>query len=292
MAQTKVRIPNSATDPAEKNLVRSLAKGFAVLHAFTAERDELTLAEVARAAGIDNATAFRFLNTLVMLGYVARVPGTRRFRLTLRCLDLGFNAIARADLRMLARPILRGLVGALNEAASIGVLDGADVVYVERIQAGIARLGVDVRIGSRVPVYSSAIGRAILAFLPRETQLAVLEARPREKLTEATVTDRAALLAILARVRADGIALSDQETVPGLRVLACPLLDADGVPLGGISVAAPALRMSAEDYLRQAGPPLIAAARALSRGLEAAGGTAAPARPPLAEPTPTRRHRP
>ncbi|TQF77782.1 helix-turn-helix domain-containing protein [Elioraea sp. Yellowstone] len=292
MAQTKVRIPNSAADPAEKNLVRSLAKGFAVLHAFTAERDELTLAEVARAAGIDNATAFRFLNTLVMLGYVARVPGTRRFRLTLRCLDLGFNAIARADLRMLARPILRDLVGALNEAASIGVLDGADVVYVERIQAGIARLGVDVRIGSRVPVYSSAIGRAILAFLPRETQLAVLEARPREKLTEATVTDRAALLAILERVRADGIALSDQETVPGLRVLACPLLDADGVPLGGISVAAPALRMSAEDYLRQAGPPLIAAARALSRGLEAAGGTAAPARPPLAEPTPTRRHRP
>lgn len=299
MSQTRVRIPNflgndtaPAADPAEKNLVRSLAKGFAVLHAFTAERDELTLAEVARAAGIDNATAFRFLNTLVMLGYVARVPGTRRFRLTLRCLDLGFNAIARADLRMQARPILRDLVGPLNEAASIGVLDGADVVYIERIQAGIARLGVDVRIGSRVPVYSSAIGRAILAYLPRETQIAVLEARPREKLTEATVTDRAALLALLDRVRADGIAFSDQETVPGLRVLACPLIDADGVPLGGISVAAPALRMSAADYLREAGPPLIAAARALSRGLEAAGGTAAPARPQPAEPAPTRRPRP
>lgn len=297
MLQTKVRIPNSRSDdapadPAEKNLVRSLAKGFAVLHAFTAERDELTLAEVAREAGVDNATAFRFLNTLVMLGYVARVPGTRRFRLTLRCLDLGFNAIARADLRMQARPILRDLVGEVNEAASIGVLDGADVVYIERIQAGIARLGVDVRIGSRVPVYSSAIGRAILAYLPRETQIAVLDARPRERLTEATVTDRDALLAILSRVRDDGIAFSDQETVPGLRVLACPLIDADGVPLGGISVAAPALRMTAEDYLRQAGPPLIAAARALSRGLEAAGGTAAPRHPPLARPTPTRRHRP
>lgn len=299
MYQTKIRNPNSrehdtapAAAPAEKNLVRSLAKGFAVLHAFTAERDELTLAEVARAAGVDNATAFRFLNTLVMLGYVARVPGTRRFRLTLRCLDLGFNAIARADLRMQARPILRDLVGPLNEAASIGVLDGADVVYIERIQAGIARLGVDVRIGSRVPVYSSAIGRAILAYLPRETQIAVLDARPRERLTEATVTDRDALLAILDRVRDDGIAFSDQETVPGLRVLACALIDADGVPLGGISVAAPALRMSADEYLRQAGPPLIAAARALSRGLEAAGGTAAPPRPPLADTPRTRRPRP
>ena len=234
----------------------------------------------------------QFEHRRVQKRYVARVAGTRRFRLTLRCLDLGFNAIARADLRMQARPILRDLVGAVNEAASIGVLDGADVVYIERIQAGIARLGVDVRIGSRVPVYSSAIGRAILAYLPRETQIAVLDARPRERLTEATVTDRAALLAILDRVREDGIAFSDQETVPGLRVLACALIDADGVPLGGISVAAPALRMTADEYLRQAGPPLIAAARALSRGLEAAGGTAAPARPQLADPTPTRRHRP
>lgn len=330
MSQTKVRIPNSsAPDPAaaearaaaaatpaeaahdapparpgaasslarsaaaphgEKNLVRSLAKGFAVLHAFTAERDELTLAEVARAAGLDNATAFRFLNTLVMLGYVARVPGTRRFRLTLRCLDLGFNAIARAELRQLARPVLRGLVGPLNEAASIGVLDGAEVVYIERIQAGIARLGVDVRIGSRVPVYSSAIGRAILAFLPRATQLAVLDARPRERLTAATLTDRDALLALLERIRKEGIALSDQETVPGLRVLACPLRDADGVPVAGISVAAPALRMSAEEYRERAGPPLIAAARALSRALEAAGGTAAPAA--LGAPSPRRRPAP
>jgi IclR family pca regulon transcriptional regulator len=67
-----------------------------------------------------------------MLGYVAQAPGTRRFRLTLRCLDLGCNMIARASLRVQARPILRDLVGELNEAASIGVLDGVEVVSIER----------------------------------------------------------------------------------------------------------------------------------------------------------------
>ncbi len=119
------------------------------------------MAEVARLAGIDNATAFRFLNMLVEIGYVDRVSDSRKFRLALKVLDLGFNAIARSDLRTRARPILRGLVGEINEAASVGVLDGADVFYVERMQAGLARLGVDIRIGSRVPAYSSAVGHAI-----------------------------------------------------------------------------------------------------------------------------------
>src|SRR4051812_43619104 len=95
----------------EKNTVQSLAKGFRVLQAFTHDQPELTMAEVGRAAGVDNATAFRFLNPLVQLGYVERIDGTRRFRLTLKCLDLGFNAIARTDLRGLARPILRSLIG-------------------------------------------------------------------------------------------------------------------------------------------------------------------------------------
>src|SRR5689334_20068416 len=108
----------------DKNTVHSLAKGFRVLQAFGGERSELTLAEVARAAGIDNATAFRFLNTLRQLGYVEKRDGTRLFHLTLKCLDLGFNAIARADLRTLARPLLRELVGPQIEAASIGVPDG------------------------------------------------------------------------------------------------------------------------------------------------------------------------
>jgi IclR family pca regulon transcriptional regulator len=263
-------------DAAEKNLVRSLAKGFAVLRAFTAERPELTLSEVAREAGLDNATAFRLLNTLLLLGLVARVPGTRRFRLTLACLDLGFNAIARSDLRTLARPLLRGLVGERVEAASIGVLDGASVVYVERVQAGLARLGVDVRIGSRVPAYSSAIGHAILAFMPGTVQRAVLSGTPRERLTERTLVDLDALLGRLATVRAAGFAVSDQETVMGLRVLAAPVRDADGVPIAGLSVAAPAFASSLEEFIGAAEDPVCSAAAALSRALQAGGSVALP----------------
>jgi IclR family pca regulon transcriptional regulator len=258
----------------DKNVVNSLAKGFRVLGAFTSEEPELVLAELARRANLDNATTFRLLNTLVMLGYVQKVGDSRKFRLTLKCLDLGFNAIGRSDLRTQARPILRGLVGEVNEAASIGVLEGTEVVYIERMQAGMTRLGVDVRIGSRVPVHSTAIGHAIVGFLPRAEQERILAAAPRKKMTERTITDVKALLKRLKQVRERGYAIADQENVTGLCVLAAPILDTDGFPVAGLSVAAPAFRMSAQAFEKAGAVPLLNAAQQLSRGLNATGGFA------------------
>jgi IclR family pca regulon transcriptional regulator len=258
----------------DKNVVQSLAKGFQVLQAFTSEEPELVLAEIARRTGLDKGTTFRLLNTLVMLNYIEKVDNTRRFRLSLKCLDLGFNAIARSDLRAQSRPILRSLVGELNEAASLGVLDGSDIVYVERIQAGLVRLGVDVRIGSRAPVYSTAIGHAILAHMPKSTQIEVLELRSRPRRTETTITDLNALLRRLKQVKSLGYALSNQENVSGLCVLAAPVLDLDGAPLAAISIAAPTMRVSANEFERVGVDPLLKAAGQLSRALQVMGGAA------------------
>jgi IclR family pca regulon transcriptional regulator len=278
MKKTDPAVPDpAAPDPAApdpKNVVQSLAKGFRVLQAFTSHEPELTLAEVARKAGMDNATAFRLLNTLVILGYVDKVGNSRLFRLSLKVLDLGFHAIARADLRTHARPILRGLVGEINEAASIGVLDGSSVMYAERVQAGLTQLGVDVRIGSRVPAYSTAVGQAILAWMPRDAQLQVLRGQPLLKLTETTITDLDALLARLEQIRAMGYALSNQETVAGLYVLAVPVLDIDGTPVAALSVAAPVHRGSLEQFKDNALEAVLAAARQLSKSLQATGGYA------------------
>ncbi|WP_208280409.1 IclR family transcriptional regulator [Massilia oculi] len=263
---------STPADP--KNTVQSLAKGFKVLQAFTAQEPELTMAEVARRADMDNATAFRFLNTLVNLGYVDKVDNSRLFRLSLKVLDLGFHAIARSDLRTHARPILRGLVGEVNEAASIGVLDGSSVMYAERVQAGLTQLGVDVRIGSRVPAYSTAVGQAILAWLPRETQAKVLAGQPMIKLTDTTITEMDALLARLDHVRDIGYALSNQETVTGLYVLAVPVFDIDGMPVAALSVAAPVHRGTLEQFKENTLEAVLAAARQLSTSLQATGGYA------------------
>ncbi|HTJ98736.1 MAG TPA: IclR family transcriptional regulator [Bordetella sp.] len=272
--------PVPADSATAKNTVQSLAKGFRLLEAFTAQEPELTMAEAARRAGLDNATAFRFLNTLVDIGYVERVPDTRLFRLTTKVLDLGFNAIAHSDLRTRARPILRELVGEVSEAASIGVLEGGDILYAERIQAGLTRLGVDIRIGSRVPAYCTAVGHSILAWLPRDTQIRILESQPRQKLTDTTVTDLDTILARLEKVRADGYAVSNQETVSGLYVIAAPVLDVDGIPLAGLSVASPAFRTSLAQFEAATVEPVRMAARNLSKVLQTGGGYTAPLHTP------------
>jgi len=261
----------AAGDAKGKNVVASLAKGFRVLEAFTAREPELLLSEVARRAGLDNATAFRFLNTLVMLGYVTKVPGTKRFCLTLKPLELGFHAIANSELRDLARPLLRNLVGELNEAASLGILEGPDIVFIERVHAGLIRLGADLRIGSRIPAYYTAIGQAVLAFLP-ETELArVLAASRIHRVAPRAPATREEVVARLVDVRRDGFALSDADSVSGLRVLAVPVLDRDGGVAAGLSVAAPTVRMPVEEFTRLAMPRLRECATQLGQGLSVVG---------------------
>jgi IclR family pca regulon transcriptional regulator len=256
-----------------KNLVQSLAKGLRILEAFTAEEPELLLSEVARRTKFDNATAFRFLNTLVMLGYVARVQNSRKFRLTLKPLELGFNAIARMDLRDIARPLLRSLVGTVNEAASLGVLDGTDVIYVERVQAGLIRLGANVRVGTRIPAYASAIGYAIMSAMPRQQVRELLQASDRVKLRPGMQISVAHLERKIDQAQKRGYALSDGDIVSGLRILAVPAVSGSGEALASLSVAAPSMRMPLERFVALALGPLQEAAKDFSRAHDAAGQT-------------------
>lgn len=259
----------SAEDP--RNIVNSLSKGLRVLEAFTAERTEMTLSELARAADIDPGTAFRMLNTLVTLGYVARVPESRRFRLTLKVVDLGLHAIGRADLRELARPILRSLVGEISEAASVGVLDGPDILYIERVRAGLIRLGVDIRIGTRIPATYSVIGQAILAFLPPRELARLLDMAPRGDAAGARRMSRSELTRTFETVRKQGYALQDSAFGNGLRILAAPVLDIDRYPVAAVSVAAPAIRLSIGEFRARALEPVRSAAADLARAIQASG---------------------
>lgn len=257
-----------------RSVVQSLAKGFRILEAFDGVREEMTLSELAQAADLDPGTTFRMLNTLVGLGYVAKVPDSKRFRLTLKILDLGFHAIAHRDLRAISRPVLRALVDDVSEAASFAVLEGSDVLYIERVRAGIARLGVDIRIGTSLPAIQSAIGQTILAFLPPEQAERIARTAPRLSIPALEVLTFEAVAPTLARIRHDGYALCLSTLTEGLRILAVPVLDPDGLPVGAISIAAPGARVGSDALAERALTPLRTAAATIARALEA-GGTIA-----------------
>ncbi|HXW38276.1 MAG TPA: EAL domain-containing protein, partial [Acidimicrobiales bacterium] len=145
-----------------KSVVQSAAKVFAVLKAFDRNLPELTVTEIAARAQLDRGTAFRLVHTLMDLGYVRGVPDSKRYRLTLKCLELGFTALAGRDLPAHARPLLREVVPAVADAGSLGMLERGEVIYVERVQTVPERLGIDRRPGSRIGAYAAALGHAIL----------------------------------------------------------------------------------------------------------------------------------
>ena len=266
----------AASNP--KNVVQSVAKAFAVLRAFDGSRPDLTIAEVAARAGLDRGTAFRLVHTLVGLGYLRPVPGDRRYRLTLKCLELGFTALQAGDLPAHAAPLLREAVPDVADAGSLGVLDRGEVIYLQRVQAGLDRGGLDRRPGSRTGAYAAALGHAILAYLPRGEQVAQLESVERVKVSERTVTDLDALLARLAEVRAQGYAVADGENAYGLRTVAAPVLDGAGAPLAAVSLTIQAGRMSLDAFVARATPEVRRLAGELTDGVRLSLGAIGVAR--------------
>ena len=255
-----------------KSLVQSAAKVFGVLRAFDASLPELTISEVAARTGLDRGTSFRLIHTLVSLGYLAPVSGSRRFRLALKCLELGYLALSSQDLRAHAAPLLHECVPAIADAGSLAMLDGPDVVYLERVQTARHRLDIDRRPGRRIRAYGAAIGHVQLAFLPEAQQVAILESVERVKLSERTLTDLDALLQRLREVHTQGYAVSDGENAYGLRTVAAPILDPDGAPVAGISFTIDAARAPLAEFMAVATPEALRVARELTAAVRLSAG--------------------
>ena len=254
----------------QKSSVQSLAKGLRVLEAFGADEEPLTITELAERADLDPGTTFRMLNTLVELGYVRRLE-KRRYEITLKVLDLGFNAIGRRDLRSVVRPLLRAMVGGKIEAASFGVLEGGNVVYVERVRAGFTRLGVDIRIGSGIPAAVNVLAQAILAHLPAPDLDQVLASHA--SAAGYPVVSRARLMPQLKCIRVDGFAASSSQISAGLDVLAAPVFDEGGYPIAGISIASPSIVCPAAEMRELMLARLQATAKDIAKVMQMSGSS-------------------
>lgn len=246
--------------------VQSLARGLAVIRAFSATDPELTLSQVARATGLSRAAARRFLLTLEDLGYV-RSDG-RLFSLTPRVLELGYAYLSSLSLPEVADPHLERLAAEVHESASVAVLDGEDVVYVARVAtARIMRVAIS--IGTRFPAYCTSMGRVLLAALPPDELDAYLEGASLRRLTSHTIVLPAALRAELGKVRGRGWAMVDQELEEGLRSIAAPIRDRSGRTVAAVNVSTHASRTTLQAARRDLLPPLLATAAKIEADLAA-----------------------
>ncbi|MEV4069451.1 IclR family transcriptional regulator C-terminal domain-containing protein [Nonomuraea fuscirosea] len=253
--------------------VQSLARGLAVIRAFSATEPELTLSQVARATGLSRAAARRFLLTLTDLGYV-RSDG-RLFALTPRVLELGYAYLSSLSLPEVADPHLERLAAEVGESASVAVLDGADVVYVARV-ATARIMRVTINIGTRFPAYCTSMGRVLLAALPPEALESYLGRAELRRLTSHTIVLPAALRAELDEVRGRGWAMVDQELEEGLRSIAAPIRDRAGRTVAAVNVSTHATRTSLQAARRDLLPPLLATATRIETDLSALAPAARP----------------
>ena len=234
MEQLSPTADEGAAKPAKlSDQMGGFAKGLAVIEAYGRGKTSLTIAEVARASGLDRASARRCLLTLVNRGYA--VTDGRYFELTPRVLRLGYAYLA-APLPRLVQPTLDSLSDDLKESCSASVLDDTEIVYVARA-ARHRMIGVGLHPGSRLPAYCTSMGRVLLAGLAPDDSRAILMRSDRQKITERTLTDVGHLVGELDRIRADGYSIIDQEVEIGSMSLAVPVRNIAGATVAAITVA-------------------------------------------------------
>lgn len=241
----------------DRHFVTSLQKGLDVLTCFSRQHSRLTLSEVARLTGMSPASARRSLLTLHQLGYLD--SDGKRFWMQPRALLVAHAYLSSRPTPSLAQPLLDALSERTRESASLGQLLDDDAIIVARSTARRS-LSAGLGIGSRLPVYCSAIGRVLLAGLPAPEVLQRLRHMPRVALTTKTIYSVSRVVELVDRCREEGHAGNDGELEVGVRSMAVPVRDRQGQVVAAMSIAVRVERMGMGEF-REAFLPMLNRAR-------------------------------
>lgn len=260
----------TAGKPKGEYAIQAVTNAMRLLEAFEVE-DELGVAELSRRLDLHKNNVFRLLATLEQGGYIEQNRASERYRLGVRCLELGQAFARRRDLLRCARPILCELVDCVDETAHLGVFQDGEVVHVEGEQPR-QLVVTSLRVGSRLPAYCTALGKVLLAFGEEERRTAYerefidagLPAR-----TAHSIVDRDKFFEHLRSVALQGYALDLDECEVGLHCVAAPVHEGNGILCAAVSVSGPSFRLSESRLLRDTAPVVMAAAERLSRALGA-----------------------
>jgi IclR family transcriptional regulator, KDG regulon repressor len=247
--------------------VTSVLRALDVLEYLARQGGAGRVSDIAKALRCSKNTAFRLLKTLQQRGFVSQMDDAS-YELTFKLLNLGECVLRHTDLHSVARPHLEALHRQFGETVSLGILDGEEIVYLDRV-LGTRPYHTSYAVGARTTPHSTALGKSILAFSAGPVVDRVIKAglRPR---TEYTITDPERLRADLRMTAARGYAYDNQESVFGIRCIAGPVFDRRGDVVAAISVSALAARVT-DEYAKILARRVTAAAAALSTRLGYAG---------------------
>ena len=251
------------TPPDESRLfVASFARGLTILTAFWEGKPSMNLAELAAASGMTKSAAQRFAHTLFAIGYLRKDPATKEYSLAPRSLEVGLRYLQTSALVNTATPYLHALTRACEETSTLAEREGLEMVYVARFPTH-REMFVNMPLGTRLPMYCMAAGRAVMSLLTEQEVRDILQRSKLESFTPTTITGIDDILARVRQARDEGFAWTDGEFYQGDITISAPILGPAGEVLGAISASAPSSRRSLEQARSDLAPQVMEAARSI-----------------------------
>jgi DNA-binding IclR family transcriptional regulator len=252
-----------AAKPAKARL-SSVANSIRLLTSFSGQEDELGITALASRLRLAKSTVHRLAATLTGAGFLEQNSDTGKYRLGIALFELGALVRRRMNVASQGRPKLRELLEKTAETVQMGIVDHLSVLYVYEMESPHA-IRMAAAVGGRAPLHCTAVGKVLLAYQPQEFVNRVLDAGLAAH-TPKTITRRDALFAMLDEVRSREYAIDDEESESGLRAIAAPVRNHNGMVIAAVGIAAPVQRMNKKE-MQACVPTVIATASAVSARL-------------------------
>ena len=249
---------DALTDP---SFMTSLARGLAVVKAFSDQRRAMTIAQISHKTGIPRAAVRRCLYTLKQLGYAD--SEANNFYLKPKILTLGYSYLSSTPLTISAQPCLNQVSRSLNESCSLAVMDEGEVLYISR-SATSRVMSVALNAGSRLPAYCTALGRVMLAAMTESQLYDYFSECELRAYTERTLVSEEKLRVLLREVGQTGYAIVEEELEIGLQSIAVPVRGASGAVVAALNIATQTTRVTRHQLEHAFLPTLLNAASELS----------------------------
>jgi len=217
--------------------VNAVHRGLQILELLAGQRKGWSTSEISRRLKIPKSTTSYLLHTLLTRGYLRREEDGL-YRLSMKMLALGSQALHLIEIREIALPILRRLVAETGITGHLAVLEGGDAIYIERVPAP-GFIQMNTWVGRRMPVHSTSSGKALLAYLPEEQVEELMLSTGLPRYTTKTITSLPRLKQELRKIRDCGFAVDDEENTPGVRCIAAPVFDRSGAGTAALSLTGP-----------------------------------------------------
>jgi DNA-binding IclR family transcriptional regulator len=250
--------------------VPAVLRGLQILELLAGDKKRWTTTEISRKLKIPKSTTSYLLHTLLARGYLVR-EAEGVYRLGMKLLVLGGQALRGIEIREAALPILRRITAETQTTAHLAVLEGAEAVYIERVPSP-GFIQIDTWVGRRMPLHSTSVGKVLAAYLPEGEAEVLFQIAGLARFTPKTIVTLPRLKQELRRIRENGAAIDSEENTPGVRCVAAPIFASNGRAIAALSLTGPVQQVTEERALRIA-EKVKEAARLLTQTM---GGHAPP----------------